>query len=191
MLKKIIVFTLLSLIPLMCLTSTTYASSLDDLVASMDSVCDISIGNNLDLLEQAFTKEPYALQWKLASKITNPKASLIYDPIYRASTPFYEEDGGYDITSRLYVYADNNRTIGRITYDMRYRTNGIYYSSNLKYLIKIATNKFGTPVDSMEKINGHVAQVKTWTVGKRTLIITTYNETYDRDHPYWISITRT
>ena len=188
MFQKLILTVLLAF---MCLTSNAYASSTDDLVASMESVCDVSIGNNLVLLEQAFAQEPYSSKWKLQANNGSSKTSLIYDPIYKDYPNGAPSDGGYDVTSRLYINANDNKSINSITYSLRYRTNGVYYSGTLNFLIKKASANFGMPQESTEKINGHVAQVKTWSVGSRVLTIKTWNETYDRYHPYWIDIIRT
>lgn len=187
MLRKIIVVTLLALMSFPCFAfAREYDSSVDGLVTSMDSVCDVSIGNNLELLRQAFREEPYSQKWYPRYKADERyKQHLIYTHMLNT-----DPEAGYDINRTLFIDADSDGTINNITYILSYRTNGIYYSGMLKSLIKEATNKFGTPLCFTGQVDGRDAQFKTWTDGDRKLSIVTYYTPNSKFHPNVIRIIR-
>ncbi|MDF2636770.1 MAG: hypothetical protein K0R78_3644 [Pelosinus sp.] len=186
MVKKIVLVTLLAIISLLGVPTSTLASDLSaDLVSSMDSVCDISIGNNLELLRQAFTKSPYSQQWYPRYKADERMKQHIFYSHMQNNDP----EAGYDIAKFLFVDADTNGTINKIRYKMAYRTNGIYYSGMLRALTKNANNNFGLAKDSTGVIDGYSSRHQTWYSGSRKLSIITY-QTADKFHPYIIEVVR-
>lgn len=186
MLKKLVLATLLTIVSFLGFPASTHASNLStDLVASMDSVCDISIGNNLELLRQAYTQSPYVDQWYPRYKADERVKQHIFYSHMQNNDP----EAGYDIAKFLFVDANTNGTINKIRYKMAYRTNGIYYSGMLRALTKNANSNFGLAKDSIGVIDGYSSRHQTWYSGNRKLSIITY-QTTDKYHPYVIEVVR-
>lgn len=187
MLKKLIFAALLAIGTCLSFPASTYASDLSvDLVASMDSVCDISIGNNLELLRRAYTQPPYTQQWYPRYKADeNMKRHLIYSHLLNN-----DAEAGYDLHRVLFVDADANGTINQIKYKLLYRTGGIYYRSMVNALTKNAAAKFGAASESTGTADGRPAQYKTWKSGNRQLTLVTYDIPANKDHPFVIEVIR-
>lgn len=163
-----------------CSFASEINPSLKDLTLSIDTLCGITLGSQIDAVRPSLQQPPFSLTW-------NPKYTNTYT--FFVHTANKDPKIGYDLYRTLDLSHDLNGTINKVGYHLYFRSKESQYNNLVDALVQQANDRFGVPEEIDSPVGSRLAHHRIWSVDDKHLSVVTYElPGYIPQHPYIIIV---